>query len=145
MSTSISKIDPIASIEYLCNEPEHQYLERKGVEEKSIKPSKLADEIIGMLNADGGIIALGISDDGTLQDLQTLDPKLLNSYECVCQDFVKPPANVELEKVYGPAGELLFLYHIAQDYEAIYSRTEKSNEAVLRRISDKNYGPLSNE
>jgi len=97
--TSISKIDPIASIEYLCNEPEHQYLERKGVEEKSIKPSKLADEIIGMLNADGGIIALGISDDGTLQDLQTLDPKLLNSYECVCQDFVKPPANVELENL----------------------------------------------
>jgi len=145
MGNSISVIDPIASLKYLCKDPEHQYLERKGIEEKGISPAKLANEIIGMLNADGGIVALGIDNAGNIQDLKTLDSKLLSRYEKVIQEFIKPPANVKLEKVFGPNKELIFLYHVAQDYENVYSRSDKDNESVYRRVSDSNYGPLNHE
>lgn len=98
-----------------------------------------------MLNADGGIIVLGISDEGELQDLNSLDANLLHRYEKVVHEFIKPPANVELEKITCSSGELIFLYHVAQDYEAIYSRCDKGNESVYKRISDSNYGPLSHD
>jgi len=140
---SISTIDPIATIDYLCNTKEHQYLERKGIDEQGLKPSKLANELIGMLNADGGIVALGISDDGVIQDLSTLDDDLLSRYEKVAQDFIQPPARIKLEKATGPDGELIFLYHVAQDYENLYERADNHN--VFKRTSDSNYGPLNND
>lgn len=140
---TLSSVDPIATLDYLSFTKEHQYLERKGIDERGVSPSKLADEIIGMLNADGGIIALGISDDGVVQDLATLDEEKLARYEKVCHEFVQPPAKVELEKVYGVNGELIYLYHVAQDYENLYER--KDNHNVYKRISDSNYGPLNND
>lgn len=127
----------------MSNTTEHQYLERKGVEEAGIKPAKLADEIIGMLNADGGIIVLGISDDGVIQDLSALEPELLLRYEKVCQEFIAPPARVILEKLSCENDELIFLYHVAQDYENLYER--KDNHNVFKRIGDSNYGPLDND
>lgn len=138
-----SSLDPIATIDYLCNTTEHQYLERKGVEEAGLKPSKLANEIIGMLNADGGILALGISDDGVIQDLNELDPDTLLKYEKICHDYITPPARVQLEKFICENGELIFLYHISQDYENLYER--KSSHDVFKRVGDSNYGPLNND
>ena len=140
---SVSKIDPLATVDYLCNTTEHLYLERKGITEKGLKPAKLANEIIGMLNADGGIIALGIADNGAIEDLNECDDKLLLQYEKVCYDLINPPANVRLEKVTMPDGELVFLYHIGSDYENMYSR--KDNDAAYVRIGDSNKGPLRND
>jgi len=104
-------------LEYLKNHPENQYLERKGIEGSGIKPSKLANEIIGMLNAGGGILVLGISDKGVIQNLNSVDDDLLDSYRKACHDFIKPPANVELEEILLDSGELIFLFHIEQDCE----------------------------
>lgn len=137
---SISEYNPLASIEYLTQTPEHQYLERKGVSESGIKPTRVADEIIGMLNADGGILALGITDDGIVEDLNSLDSGKLNEYRVLVNDLIKPPAYVKLEEVTHD-GKLFFLYHVDQDYERMYSR--KDNEKVFRRIADQNKGPLN--
>ncbi len=142
---SISRVDPIATVDYLCNHPEGLFLERKGIDEKGVKPSKLADEIIGMLNADGGIIVLGISDEGAIQDLNEMDTELLRRYEKVCHEFIMPPAHVEIEKVTFPDGELVFLYHVFPTYENMYSRNDKGVEKVYKRIVDSNSGPLSND
>lgn len=138
-----STIDPIATIDYLCNTTEHQYLERKGIEEAGLRPARLADEIIGMLNADGGIVVLGISNDGAIQDLSELETALLLRYEKVCYEFIIPPARVYLEKLTCENGELIFLYHVAQDYENLYER--KDNHNVYKRVGDSNYGPLNND
>lgn len=138
-----SRIDPIATIDYLCLTAEHQYLERKGVEEAGLRPSKLANELVGMLNADGGIIVLGISDDGAIQDLNELDPALLVKYEKVCQEYITPPARIQLEKLICDNGELIFLYHVAQDYENLYERSDSHD--VYKRVGDSNFGPLNND
>lgn len=138
-----STVDPIATLEYLCYTMEHQYLERKGIEGAGVKPPKLANEIIGMLNADGGILALGISDDGIVQDLNVLPPETLLKYEKVCHDYITPPAKVVLEKLTCENGELIFLYHVAQDYENLYEREDSHD--VFKRVGDSNYGPLNND
>lgn len=133
---SLSQKDPRITINFLQNARESQYFERKGIEEQGIKPTKVANEIIGMLNADGGILVLGISDSEKIQDLNTLSPDLLDQYRSLVFDFILPPANVELEEIILPSGELLFLYHIEQDYERMFQR--KDNEEVYLRVNDTN-------
>ncbi len=140
---SISKIDKRITVEYLIEKVEGQYFERKGIEESGLKPTKLANEIIGMLNADGGIIVVGVSEQDGVQDLKTMNTNLIDRYRKICFDFIAPPANVELEEVILDSGELLFIYHIEQDYERVFCR--KDNEDVYIRIGDSNKGPLTRE
>lgn len=89
-----------------------------------------------MINADGGVIALGIANNGNIQDLYTLPGDVLDQYRKICFDFIKPPANIQIEEIILETGELIFLYHVEQDYERVFSR--KDNEEIYLRISDSN-------
>ncbi len=131
----ISKINSQITLEYLQSKDENQYFERKGLGEKDIKPTKIADELIGMLNADGGILAFGVSDKGEIQDLNELEKEKLNKYRTLMNDFIKPFGHIELEEVFIE-NKLLFIYHVEQDIECIYSR--KDNENVFLRVHDTN-------
>jgi ATP-dependent DNA helicase RecG len=62
-------------LKYLQTKVENQYFERKGIGEKDISPTKIANELIGMLNADGGVLAFGVADGGAIDDLKQYDPK----------------------------------------------------------------------
>ena len=97
MGTSTSKINTLITQEYLQKQPENQYFERKGLGEKDIKPTKIADELIGMLNADGGALVFGVSDNGEIQDLKTLDN--LDAYRKLVFDFIHPSCNIQLEEI----------------------------------------------
>ncbi len=119
---------------------ENQYFERKG---RDTKASKLANEIIGMLNASGGVIAFGFAESGEAEDLAQLGPEKLDAYRKIINDFIHPPANVLLEEITLPDGELIFLYHVEQDHERLFHR--KDNEDVFLRVADSNKGPLSRE
>lgn len=140
---SVSEKDSKLTLEYLSFSKEDQYLERKSITESGLKPSKLADEIIWMLNADGWVIALWITDDWVFQDIKTLPTEKINSYRATCFDFIEPSANVCLEEVLLSTWELIFLYHIEQDYERVFRR--KQNENTFLRIWDSNRWPLSRE
>ena len=143
---SLSNIDPGITEEYLCRHPENLYLERKsvgGVGRNKLKPGKLASEIIGMLNADGGVIVLGLADDGSADDLNLIPHEQLLQYEKVCQNFISPAADVKLEKVNLQSGELIYLYHVGQNYENMYE--QKDSHHVFKRVGDSNYGPLDNQ
>lgn len=130
----ISKYSTEITIEFLQTKRENQYFERKGLGDKDAKPSKIADELIGMLNADGGILAFGISDSGVIEDVSTLGERL-SDYRNLCVDFIEPFGNIKLEEV-KIAGKLVFLYHVNQDIERIYKR--KDNEQIFLRVDDKN-------
>jgi ATP-dependent DNA helicase RecG len=129
----------------LRNNPESQYFERKG---RDTKPTKIADELIGLLNAGGGVLVYGIADDGHIEDLQEgsllkdTAPEL-DRYRTLLHEFIKPPANIEVEDVYLENGELVLLYHVEPDYERLFQRED--NEAVFLRIGDRNFGPLDRE
>ena len=72
----ISKFNSQITLDFLQKKRENQYFERKGLGEKDISPTKIANELIGMLNADGGVLAFGISNEGEIQDVNTLGEKL---------------------------------------------------------------------
>ncbi|GIZ08118.1 helix-turn-helix domain-containing protein [Flavobacterium sp. UMI-01] len=118
----ISTINSLITDVYLRTQKENQYFERKGLGEKDIKPTKIAEELIGMLNADGGVLAFGVADNGALQDVRTLGDKL-DAYRTLVFDFVHPACNVELEEIEMDAN-LIFLYHVEQDLERIFSRKD---------------------
>jgi ATP-dependent DNA helicase RecG len=65
------------TLEAIRKRVENQYFERKG---RDIKTSKLANEIIGMLNASGGVIAFGFSDSGEVEDLNQLGAEKLDDH-----------------------------------------------------------------
>ena len=136
MSTTIvSTINTIVTKIYLQKQVENQYFERKGLGEKDTKPTKLAEELIGMLNADGGILAFGVADNGGIQNLKTLELDFLNQYRSLVFDFIHPACNIQLEEVVID-DNLVFLYHVEQDVERIFSR--KDNENVYLRVLDSN-------
>jgi len=130
----VSEFNTQITLEFLQNKRENQYFERKGLGENDIKPTKIANEIIGMLNADGGVLAFGISDDGEVQDLNSLGENLSN-YRNLFVDFIDPHGNVKLEEVMIE-GNLVFLYHVDQEIERIFKR--KDNEEIFLRVDDKN-------
>jgi len=134
MNKPVSNINTILTLEYLKTQPENQYFERKGLGDKDIKPTKIADELIGMLNADGGTLVLGISDEGQIQDLNTLGDKL-NPYRTLIFDFIQPTCNISLEEIIIDES-LIFIFHVEQDLERIFSR--KDNENIFLRVHDTN-------
>lgn len=131
----ISTINTLITEEYLQTKKENQYFERKGLGEKDIKPTKIAEELIGMLNADGGVLVFGVSDSGEIQDLSGLKEEELNRYRSLCFDFIHPACNVNIEEVHIE-GKLIFLYHVEQELERIFQR--KDNEQVYLRVLDTN-------
>jgi len=144
---SISEINSRLTEDVLRKEREGQYLERKG---RDTKPSKIAEVLIGMLNAGGGTLVFGIADDGTVEDLNQGGGFLagvsrdLDQYRKIVHDLIKPPANIEFEEVYLSGGELVFLYHVDQDHERLFQRND-SSEAVFLRVADSTKGPLSRD
>lgn len=142
---SLSVHNPRLTEEILRSEKEGQYLERKG---RDTRASKIASELIGMLNAGGGVLVYGIANDGTVEDLNRGGGLLaerpdLDAYRKIVHDFISPPANIELEEVYLSGGELVFLFHVDQDYERLFQR--RDNEDVFLRVADANKGPLNRD
>lgn len=133
MQTVISKFNTIITKEYLQKQQENQYFERKGLGEKEIKPTKIAEELIGMLNADGGILVFGVSDKGEIQDLKTLSN--LDAYRKLVFDFIDPPCTIDFEEI-EIEGNLVFLFHVEQELERVFYR--KDNQKVYLRVSDDN-------
>lgn len=130
----ISKFNTQITLELLQTKRENQYFERKGLGEKDIAPTKIANELIGMLNADGGVLAFGVSNDGEIQDLSSLGEKL-SDYRNLFVDFIDPHGNIKLEEV-EIEGKQIFLYHVDQDIERIFKR--KDNEQIFLRVDDRN-------
>lgn len=129
---NISEVNTAITLDFLIKKTENQYFERKS---KETKASKIAEEIIGMLNADGGVLAFGITDNGEIEDINTLGEEKLNNYRTLVYEFIHPTSNVELEEIFID-DKLIFLYHTEQDVERVFSR--KDNENVYLRKTDKN-------
>jgi len=130
----ISQFNTQITLAFLQTKRENQYFERKGLGEKEANPTKIANELIGMLNADGGVLAFGVANDGTIQNLSSLGDKL-SDYRNLYVDFIEPHGNIKLEEV-EIEGKLIFLYHVDLDIEQIFKR--KDNEQIFLRVDDKN-------
>ncbi|MFF0822010.1 ATP-binding protein [Micromonospora haikouensis] len=74
--------------------PEDQWFDRKSAE---IQPKKLAESLIGLANAEGGTIAVGLS-NGKVQGMSRFQGKL-NDFRQTPFDFTSPPVRAEFAEV----------------------------------------------
>ncbi len=77
----------------ICEEHEGQTFDRKSAR---ISPQALAATIVSFANADGGIIVVGVEDDGTVSGIDRYRDNI-NELIRVPYDFCVPSVNVEIE------------------------------------------------
>lgn len=131
-----SKVNPLLTLEYMVEEPENKYFDRK---EAKIKPSDIASLIVAFANAEGGTIAVGISDKKkTVEGFQEVGTEKINAFINVPRDCCKPTPEYteEILNVINSKGkpDRILLLHIAPSVDQII-RT--SNDSTYLRIGDK--------
>lgn len=128
-------------LEYIRHTTEFQVFDRKSVR---IEPKALALPIIAMANADGGVIALGVEDDGTLTGVDG-DVKSLNDLLRVPFDYCVPsvqltPEKMEVTDVMGKPNHIVMLHidrsmlvHANQADEVFYRVGDKSKKLTFEQ------------
>ena len=83
----------VKNIKYLVAAPEGQYFDRKSAR---ILPKDILRPIIAFANAGGGIIAIGIEDDGTISGFSGQPDSKINEFKCVSfVELSKTPVRTE--------------------------------------------------
>ena len=124
------------TIDYYLNQPEGQTYDKKS---GRIEPKALAVTMVAMANADGGTIAVGIEDDGTISGIDGMTERI-NDLLRVPFDYCIPSVNVHPERIpcidkYGKDNHILILeveqssaMHATSSDEAYYRVGDKSKK-----------------
>ena len=113
----ISLIDPTLTIEKLKTMPESQHYDRKS---SRLSERELARHISALANASGGVIALGIEDDGRITGVDAIRE---NAFRKVPLDHLQTSPQHRIEVLqYTPEANIL-LFHIAPSENEIIKRT----------------------
>lgn len=131
-----SKINTLLTLDYIQNEHENKYFDRKSAQ---IKPSELAHWISGFANADGGTIVIGISDTHrTLEGINRFGEQKINDFINAPKDCCKPMPQWDYEflDIVNAEGaqDRLLLLHIKESVDQVI-RT--SNDSTWLRIGDR--------
>lgn len=127
-----SKWNPILTLEYMCNEKENQFFDRKS-SKKSVKD--IADHISGFANASGGTLVIGIADNGKIEGFQECPDKYNEFLKATSTDYLKiiPKYINETLEVINSKGikDKILLIHIQPSPNALV-RTVR-DEVFLRQ------------
>lgn len=125
-----SKYQPFLTLDYIVNEPENKFFDRKS---RRVKATDLAPIISAFANADGGTIVIGVTDksrkiEGVNSNGQDYINNLITAPKDVCVPM--PQYREEYLDVVNKNGEAdrLLLLHI-----------EASSEQIIRTISGATY------
>ncbi len=103
---------------------ENQYLDRKSAR---IKTKELAPHISALANASGGVLVVGIEDDGHVSGINASQE---NDLRKVPLDYLKTIPDHQVEIMTDEAGNQVFLFHIAPMPDEVIKL--KNGEAYLR-------------
>ncbi len=125
---SFSKIDPALTLEKLKTIAENQYFDRKSAR---LAPKDFAHQLSAFSNAGGGVVVLGIENDGTVTGVTQEEE---NRFRNAAFDFLQIPPKYEIEMLpcpicSGERGEIM-LFHIDPNANEIVKL--KTGEAYLR-------------
>lgn len=124
----ISKIDFNVEISKLINEPESQYFDRKSAR---IEPKNLANVIASFANANGGVIAVGVEDDGTISGINNLSSKQKNELmKITTNNYLKQLPFVDIEEI-EINDKIILLYHVRATIDKIIRNVK--DEVYLRQ------------
>ena len=139
---NISKINSSLTIDYLTKTPENLYLDRK---RGKIAIQDLANEVASFANANGGIIAVGITDDGIIEGFNIYGPNKLNECQKVVSGYLNPSPvyECELVDIKNERGEddNILLFHIepAMNYIVRNNKDEvycRQGDSSIKLTSD---------
>ena len=127
-----SKINSILTIEYMCNEKENQFFDRKSAK-KDIK--ELANHIAGFANASGGTLVIGISDDGKIEGFEEYPEKYNKFLKITSGDYLKTIPKFENETIniinYKGNKDKILLIHISPSINTLIRNVK--DEVYLRQ------------
>ena len=127
-----SKINSILTIEYMCNEKENQFFDRKSAK-KDIK--ELANHIAGFANASGGTLVIGISDAGKLEGFEECPDKYNKFLKITSGDYLKTIPKFENETIniinYKGNKDKILLIHISPSINTLIRNVK--DEVYLRQ------------
>lgn len=131
-----SEINPILTLDYITNEHENKYFDRKSAK---IKPSDLAQHISAFANAGGGTLVLGINDKThALEGINSVSEDKINEFINSPKQCCKPMPDFKEEflDIINENGQQdrLLLLHIFETQDQII-RT--ANDQTYLRIGDK--------
>ena len=78
MNKLVSKIDKRLTLDYLKNHVEDSFFDRKSAK---IDLKNLANTICSFANANGGVIVVGIEDDGTISGFKNIHSDKYNQFQ----------------------------------------------------------------
>ena len=133
---TVSKINPLLTLEYMRTESENKYFDRKS---GRIRASDLAQHISAFANAAGGTLVIGISDkDRAVEGINSCGESKINEFINSPKDCCRPMPRYREEfiDVVNKDGEpdRLLLLHIESSKDQIIRTT---NDRTYLRIGDK--------
>lgn len=84
------------NLEYLCFAPENQYLDRKSARKK---PGELLKHLIGFANADGGLLVIGVEDDGSISGFKSQGAHSINEFRQIDRNQAFYPLAKEVREI----------------------------------------------
>lgn len=126
-----SKINPEVEESFLRFSKESQKLDRKSAK---IDIKNIANHIAGFANADGGILVVGIKDDGTLEGFEKYPDKDIEILSKI-SNYLKTTPEIKSEKLdiinYNGNKDFILLIFIDTSYNALIRNVKE--EVYLRR------------
>ena len=127
-----SKINPILTLEYMCNEKENQFFERKSAH-KDIK--ELANHIAGFANASGGTLVIGVADNGKIEGFEDCEEKYNKLLKITSGDYLKMVPRYENETLevvnYKGNKDRILLIHVSPSINELIKNSK--DEVYLRQ------------
>lgn len=120
MKNSISKIDPRINLEFLTKAKENQYFDRKSAR---IDAKKIANHISAFANAGGGVLVIGVEDEGKLTGFNNAGFSKIDKFRTIPFKFLKskPIINMELINIKNNKSkkDKILVYHIEPSVKRI--------------------------
>lgn len=122
------------SIEYICHNQENQYFDRKSAR---IKPSDIAKHIVAFANANGGILAIGVEDDGQVTGFNYSGTKSINDFRDIPYSMCKGRISFDCKEEvieYNNEEQTVLFFHINPSTDEVIKTTDGK---VYLRVGDK--------
>lgn len=129
MNRFVSTKNSILSLEYIQNKKENQYFDRKSAKKD---PKEISKHIIAFANAGGGILVIGVEDDGSITGFSKVGLHKMDQFKRIPFEYCKTMPEVKFEEV-----KVKNIYQ-ENDCILIY-QIQPSTKRVIRSTSDDVY------
>ena len=126
----LSKVNEKITVEYL-QQPENLYFLKKSAK-TDLKI--IANEVMALANAQGGVVAFGVSDNGLIEGFNKFGINKLTDAQKIITSYLKPAPKCHCEFIninnYKGESDIIILYHV--EPSSIIIRNIK-NEVFCRK------------